>query len=314
MAFNTLVLSSLLALQILPPLPSENSANRIDFFGDINENEGNVGFSSLDPSAPDYGHIEISKNSLGFNSSYYVTGREGSPEPFNQAVKSGSMTGINGYNNFSNYLTSNGIAFKDIGFGFSQKSDRSFTQTWNLGDDILGKDWYGSPDSTVEELIYKANPDNVDFSLFYQTTKIVDFSYSDIFVAADEGPTISFEDNNFFVFTNPVTARKEADLALLENSLADAFLSDVASLGGEVRVIWNSAGAPESFDFITTDKYGIQYFSIPGSIQAVAKPVPESSYIPGILVLGFIGGVCFRKNRKQNEPIVKLAGKICTGK
>jgi len=297
MPFNTLVLSSLLALQILPPLPSENSANRINFFGEISENEGNVGFSSLDPSARDYGHIEISKNAVGFNSSYYVTGREGSPEPLNQAVRSGSVTGVSGYSGFNNYLTSNGIALKDIGFGFSPKSDRSVTQTWNLGDDSLGKDWYGSPDSTIEELIYRAAPDDVDFSLFYKTTKIVDFSYSDIFVAADEGSTTSFDDNNFFIFTNPITATKEIGLGQLENSLADTFLQDVAALGGKVRVIWNSSGAPESFDFITTDSYGVQYFSIPGSIQPVAEPVsvPEPSYAPGILALGLTGGAFFAK-------------------
>ncbi|MEM6400523.1 MAG: hypothetical protein AAF757_09835 [Cyanobacteria bacterium P01_D01_bin.116] len=298
----TSVKAANLDLQILPPLPKENSANRIDFFGDINEAEGNVGFSSLDPSAPDYGHIEISKNSLGFNTSYYVTGREGSPEPFNQAFRSSSVTQINGYNQFTNTLANNQIALEDIGFGFSPKSDVSVTQTWNLGDDILGEDWFGSPDSTVEELIYKANPDDVDFSLFYKENKIVDFSYSDIYVAADEGATTSFEDNSFFVFTNPITGTKETDLELLENSLADAFLQDVTSLGGEVRVIWNSDGAPESFDFITTDEYGVQYFSIPGYIQPVAKAIPEPSYIPGILVLGFVGGF-FYKNRKQKKHV-----------
>jgi hypothetical protein len=299
MPFNTLVFSSLLALQILPPLPSENSANRIDFFGEISEKEGNVAFSSLEPSARDYGHIEISKNAVGFNSSYYVTGRERSPEPLNQSVRSGSVTGVSGYSSFNNYLTSNGIALKDIGFGFSPKSDRSVTQTWNLGDDILGKDWYGSPDLTLQELIYRADPDDVEFSLFYKTTKIVDFSYSDIFVAADEGPTTSFEDDDFFIFTNPITATKEIGLGQLENSLADTFLQDVAALGGKVRVIWN--GSLKSFDFITTDSYGVQYFSIPGSIQPVADSVsvPEPSYTPGILALGLTGGVFFAKKLRN---------------
>lgn len=296
---STPVKATTLTTQILPPFPEENSSNRINFLGELDNNEGNVGFSSLDPSAPDFGHIEISKNALGFNSSYYVTGREGSPELFNQAVRSGSVTGINGYNNFTNSLTSNGIAFEDIGFGFSQKSDRSATQTWNLGDDVLGEDWFGSPDSTLEELIYRANPDDVDFSLFYQTTKILDFSYSDIFVAADEGATTSFEDNSFFIFTNPLTATKETELERLENSLAEAFLQDVTSRGGEVRVIWDSAEAPESFDFLATEEYGIQYFSIPGSIQLIEKAVPEPSVVSTILAFGVMGGVFLAKNSKR---------------
>ena len=69
-------------------------------------------------------------------------------------------------------------------------------------------------------------------------------------------------------------------------------------------MIWNSDGAPESFDFITTDQYGVQYFSIPGYIQPVSKPIPEPSYIPGMLALALAGGV-FYKNRNQEKSVVK---------
>ncbi|MEI2579704.1 hypothetical protein [Scytonema sp. PRP1] len=302
MAFNTLVFSSLLALQILPPLPSEDNANRIVFLGNVFENEGNLGFSSLDPSARDYGHIEISKTAeKGVNTSYYITGREGSPEPFNQAVRSASAIGISGYTNFSKFLSSNGITLKDIGFGFSPKGDLSVTKTWNLGNDILGKDWYGSPDSPVEELIYRANPDDVDISLFYKETKIVDFSYSDIFGAIDGGTTTLFDDNNFLLFTNPITATKEPGLEQLEDSFADAFLRDITDVDGKVRIIWNNAGAPVPLDLITTDQYRVQYFTLPISIQPLVKAIPEPSYVVGLLALGFMGRVFLQKRTESRK-------------
>ncbi|MGI2903110.1 PEP-CTERM sorting domain-containing protein [Tolypothrix sp. VBCCA 56010] len=297
MVFSFL-LSPLLGFQILPPPPNDYS-HRVDFSGSILNNQGLVAYQGLDPSAVNFGHSGGAKNAVNIGSPYYVTGREGSPEiPSPGATRSADVTGLNNFPFLSQYLENNNIPLNSIGFGLKQKEGRSFEQTWNLGNNILGEDWYASPDSTIEENIYKANPDDVEWGLYYNQTKIVDFGYTDIYVAVDFGPTTSFLDDTSFNFTNPVPATKSVGLDQLQGGLADAFLQDVKNAGGKVRVSSSAPVTLETVRLAISDKYAMRVFSFAGSIQAV-KAVPEPSSQLGIFAFGVLGAAFWLRKKHK---------------
>jgi hypothetical protein len=302
MVFSTLVLSSVLAVQLVPPLPAE-SANRLTLIGNPTENQGLSAFFNLDPSAPDFGHRDISKNASGNGAPYYATGRQGSPEvPASGATRTATVTGTTSFPNFSSYLTSNGISPSSIGLVLGQKSDRSFTQTWNLGDDILGKNWFASPDSTIEERIYAANPDDVELFLSYGTNKILDFEYSDLYTVFDYGPTQSPSDDRDLAFTNPIGATKVAGLESLTDGLANAFLQDVANAGGKVQIVSDDRQVTGDTAFATGNGFGIVNLPFTGYIQVASSvSVPEKSSALGLLMLGALFAISQVKKQKQKR-------------
>jgi hypothetical protein len=303
MAFS-FFLTPLLGFQILPPPPDDYS-RRVDFSGSILNNEGLVVYQGKDPSAVNFGHSGIAKNSTNVGSPYYVTGRQKSPEiPSPGAIRSAGVTGLENFPFLSSYVEKNNIPLNNIGFGINQKDGRSSEQTWNLGNDILGKDWYASPDSTIEENIYKANPNDVEWGLFYNNKKIVDFGYTDIYVAVDFGATTSFLDDSSFNFTDPVSATKSAGLDQLQAGLADAFLQDVNDAGGKVRVSSSAPVTLQTVRLATTDNYTIRIFSFAGSIQAV-RGVPEPSSQLGIIAFG-VSGAAFWLRKKHKCRFNKL--------
>jgi hypothetical protein len=75
----------------------------------------------------------------------------------------------------------------------------------------------------IEELIYRANPDDVEIFLSLGNTKIVSFRYSpNYFISTNEiDGNIVFGRN--LLLLNPVRAFKESGLDSLESGLADAF-------------------------------------------------------------------------------------------
>lgn len=295
MAFGFLFISPLLGFQILPP-PPDDYTHKVDFSGSISNNEGLVAYQSRDPLAVDFGHSGGAKNAVNIGSPYYVTGREASPEmPSPGATRSADVTGLTNFPVLNNYLQSNNIPLDSVGFGIKQKDGRSFNQTWNLGNDVLGKDWYASLDSTIEENLYKANPDDVEWGVYYKNTKIVNFGYSDIYVAVDFGPTTSFFDDTSYNFTNPVSATKASGLNQVESGLADAFLQDVDDAGGKVRVSSSAPVTLETARIVTGDQYTERVFSFAGSIQAV----PEPSSQLGTLAVG-VGATFLLKNKHKS--------------
>lgn len=261
----------------------------LDFFGDISQNEGYTLVNNLDPNAPDAGHVSIALNALPGNSGYYTMGRHASPAP-TDATRSATLRSITGFPNLSNYLKSNNIPLSSIGFSYGQKSDRDFTKALNLGEDKLGQDWFATPDSPIEERIYRTNPDDEENYLIYGTTKIVDFGYSPFYFATDNGPTPAVSDN-FNVFLNdPVPVSKVAGLDPLTSEVADAFLLDVAAAGGSVQSI--SEDPALRADFTTYNGYDVTYVNFPLQVRAVSsRNIPEASSVLGLLMFGALGAV-----------------------
>lgn len=262
-----------------------DSNNILDFVGDLSRNEGYITANNLDPNAPDAGHTNISVNGLGY-AGYYATGRQAGPDP--NATRSTSLEGIKGFSNFFNYLNSNNIPLSKIGFSFGQKNDQDITKTWNLGEDRLGQDWFATPDSPIEERIYRANPDDVELYLSYGTDKIVNLGYSDFFGVADNGPLPEFNDNFNVFLSNPVPALKVAGLDSVASGLADAFLLDVAGGGGSVQVV--SEDPTLEAELANINGYRYTTFELPLQIRTVSsRNIPEPSSFLGLLMFGVLG-------------------------
>jgi len=284
-------------LQLIPVRPI-NSNNFLSFSGEPDENQGQTAFFNLDPSAPDSGHLEISKNSPPGNiAPYYATGRQSSPEQSN-ANRSGTLDGVTGFTNFFQYLNGNSINFHEIGFGYGQKNDRAFTETWNLGDDLLGQDWLASPDSTIEERIYQANPDAVEsFLVINNTKKFINFGYSPLYAIFDQGATQSITDNTDIFLTQALMVQKVADLDPLTDGLANAFLLDVNLHGGKVQLVVEDSAVEDPTPIFDPDTgYVIVNFPLPLTLRTVQ--VPEPSAIGGLFLVGTLGTL-FNK-RRQN--------------
>lgn len=263
------------------------------FFGDQNQNEGYVGYSNLDRNAPDAGHIGFRGD---LNSRYYATGREHSPDPTG-ATRSATLKSLTSFPNLMNYLNNNNIPLGNIGYGFGQKEGFSVTQALNLGGDILGQDWFGRQGSRVEEFIYGANPEAVEYYLLYQNTKIINLGYSDIFFGADDNPGSIFGNPNVF-FTNPTVPSKFAGLDEITSGIADAFLQDVAAGGGKIQQVSEDILDPEDFSVSINQGFEIFNFSFPIEIRIVSTPEPSLT-VALILIgsSGIIGGI--RQNQKK---------------
>jgi hypothetical protein len=263
------------------------SSTALSFFGAVENNQGQTVFLNPDPSAPDRGHLEISKNANRFIAPYYAAGRNASPEQIG-ATRAASFTGASGFTGLLNYLTVNNIASDELGFGYGQKSDRDFRETWNLGEDKFGQDWFGSPDSTIGERIYRANPSAVESFLALGNTKIVTFSYSPLYVAFDFGPTPGFDDTIDLFFSDPVTVSKVAGLSPLADGLADALLADVNRAGNRVQLVVEDFGAPDSTPTFANGLI-VANVRLPLSIRVVQVNEPSLEY--GLLVFGALGFV-----------------------
>jgi PEP-CTERM motif len=276
-----------------------DSDNTLTLFGDISQKEGYTALNNLNPNAPDAGHVSIAKNALPGNSVYYVTGRENSPLS-EGATRSASVNDIEGFSNFFNYLNSNNISPNEIGFGFGQKSGLDFTKSWNLGEDKLGQDWFASQDSTIEERIYRANPEEVEQFLYFGNTKIVSFGYTDIYFATDNGAT-PLPNDNFNVFlSDPTPALKVAGLDPLASGLADAFLQDVAAGGGFVQQV--SEDPNIQFNFSVSNGYAALNLNLPLELRVVQNTsIPEPASILGLLTLGAFGIVSRLDREKQQK-------------
>lgn len=280
----------------------------LDFFGDITENEGYTLVNNLNPNAPDVGHVSIAVNALPGSSGYYTMGRPGSPAP-NTATRSATLRSIKGFPNLSSYLSSNNIALSSIGFDYGQKAGRDFTKALNLGEDKLGQDWFASPDSTIEERIYRTGPDDEENILIYGTTKIVDFGSSPFYFATDNGPTPGVSDN-FNVFLNdPVPAIKAANLDPIASGLADAFLQDLAAAGGSIQTI--SEDSTLRAEFTSYNGYDVTYVNFPLQLRAVnsSRNIPESSSGLGLLIFGALGAVALTKQQKNKSELYKFITK-----
>lgn len=299
------------SIQNISSRPIE-SQNKLFFFGTPSDNQGYTGFFNPNPGALDRGHTEISLNSPGNIAPYYTTGRHASPEePPSGATRSATLNNItSGFSNFFNYVNDNNIPLNSIGFSYGQKSDRDFTTTWNLGDDILGQDWFASPDITLEERIYAANPDDVELYLTYGNTKIVNLGYTPFYSFLEYGPTPSTVDDSEAVFSDPVTVNKLAGLDPLTAGLADTFLQDVANAGGSVQIVYEDVQV-EDVGLTSGNGFNVIRIPFPVSLNAVkSAKVPEPSLTIGLLIFGALGAASRLKKQnnkhKLSEDVLKV--------
>lgn len=279
----------------------------LNFFGDVSNNEGYTLVNNIDPTAVDSGHVSIAENALPGGAGYYTMGRDVSPDSNTAGERSATLEDAMGFSNFSNYLQKNNIPLSSIGFSYGQKSDRDFTKSLNLGEDVLGQDWLATPDSPIEERIYQANPNDTNTFITLGTTPIVNFAYSPTYFAVDNGETPDFTDNLNVFFSNPIPAFKVEGLDSLESGLADAFLQDVSAAGGLVQTVSEDILKPDqvevSFVDIGSETYDITYIGFPITVRAVGKDVsvPEPSSALALMLFAGGGFVAHLKRQKKSQ-------------
>ena len=278
-----------------------DSNDVLSFFGDLSNNEGYTLVNNVDPNAPDSGHMSIAQNALPGFSDYYTMGREASPDPNTVGERSATLEDITGFSNFFNYIQTNNINFNDIGFGYGQKAGLEFTRSLNLGEDQLGQDWFATPDSPIEQRIYRTNPDDYTIFVSLENNPIVTLGYSPTYFAVDNGETPDFIDNFNVFLSDPTPAFKVDGLNGLESGLADAFLEDVNAVGGLVQFVSEDILKPDqvqvSFVEIASETYNITYVGFPITLRAVSS-VPEPSSSLGLILLAG-GGIAFGLQRKR---------------
>jgi hypothetical protein len=278
------------------------SQDKLFFNGESSDNQGYTGFNSANPSVVGrVGHKEISKNSpaTGF-APYYTTGRHASPASTG-ATRSTTLQNNNnsGFSNFFNYLNTNNISVDSIGFSYGQKNIPEYTKTWNLGDDILGKDWFASPETTLEERIYQANPNDVEVFITYGNTKIVNLGYTPFYSFLEYGPTPETADDSEAVLTEPVGVYKVAGLDPFATGLADAFLQDVTNAGGNIQVVYQDIQVPD-LDFSSGNGFNVASIRFPVELRAVSGvKVSEPTALIGISILGALALI--DRLKKQNN-------------
>lgn len=279
-----------------------DSNDVLNFFGDVNINEGYTLVNNVDPTAPDSGHESIAQNALPGGAGYYTMGRENSPDPNTAGDRSATLQSVEGFPRFFQYLQDNNIAVNTIGFGYGQKAGFDFTQTINLGEDILGQDWLATPDSPVEERIYQAQPGESESFITLGTIPIITYSSPAYFVV-DNGESPNFTDNLNIFLSDPVRAFKVDGLDPLESGLADAFLEDVAANGGFIQNvsadILMADQVQTAFIDIGDQTYDITYIGFSIGIRAVSS-VPEPSSSLALMMLAGSGIVTYLKQKRKN--------------
>lgn len=280
----------------LIPVRPISSNHVLSFNGKPEDNQGQTPFLIPNPNGPGFGHQEISKNSPPNQyAPYYTVGRQSSPEQTG-ATRATSLNGGMGFTNFFSYLNTNGINLNSIGFGYGQKPGLDFTKTWNLGDDLLGQDWLASHDSTIEERIYRADPNAVESFLILDNIKFINFEYSPIYAAFDKGPTTSFLDDQDLSLTEAVKPEKFSGLDPLIDGLAEAFLLDVRLNGGKVQLISQDAAVADPVPvFDPNTGFVMINLRLPLTLSVVATQVPESSSVVGLFLVATLGALLTKR-------------------
>lgn len=276
------------------------SANRISFEG-TSPGEGVVAFLDW-PNWPNYpstggsgaGHLvgpSIIKNSPQSHACYYSIGRESGPalgRPQNNTAHGLALFGLPAT---SAYLAQGSVASLGYQYGPTGADDK---KTWNLGQDQQGIDWFGNPNSSVENRIYRANPAEVAAKITYGAQAILTLGYSPIYMTIDYGATTDGGDDQIQAFTDAVTLSKVAGLPVFEDGLANALLADIGQFGGKVQMTFDTFQTATREDALEGGfVYGI--FGYQGSLQAVPEP-SEYAAVFGFLALA--GAWVVRRNRK----------------
>jgi hypothetical protein len=249
------------------------------------------------------GHLETSLNAPGFNAPYYAAGIDFSPEnlvnPLGATRAATLLDNITGFSNFATFLTDNSIDVSRVGFSFGPNNG-IFTNSWNLGDDINGQNYFSSPTSSLEERIYAANPNEVESFLLLDTTKILSFGYSDIYSFLEYGATTAPDDDTEAIISDPFSVSKVDGLFGEFDGLADAFLADVGSK--KVQLVSEDAAVVPDFVFVDGSIGALNpVISIQFPVQLRIVSTPEPSVTLGLMGLGIIAVGCRLKNKIQKK-------------
>lgn len=189
----------------------------------------------------------------------------------------------------SSLIAINNSANVDLRFG---SSTGTATDTWSLGSDIAGVDYYLDVLYNAEERIYRADSNKVEIGIYYDGTKVITLNYSPIYMLLDYN-TSDPADDVIQAYSDPVGFNVVSGLTGTAADFSNALASEINALGGSLQLVFNSiqpASLVTGYSSTYGDNYGL--FSAYGSLQVVSlTPVPEPStyaLICGILTLGVV--------------------------
>lgn len=238
--------------------------------------QGTVGFNQTGKFAGagnGKGHLITSSNvyPAGSPAPYYLTGRERAPQT-TPGDATAQVSAVAGFSNFTAAMQSLGLVLSDFKFNYGQRGTNC-TQTWNLEADTLDTDYWLSPASTVEERVYRAQPDQVEMLITYQNTPWIYLSYSPLFWTVDYA-TVSALDDVTKCFSNPMQATPASNLSGAALATAQAFLQDVGS-GGFLQARFDGIQPATQQTFRKGYEGG--NYSFTGKLQLVSPPTLRMS-------------------------------------
>ncbi|MGN6555132.1 MAG: hypothetical protein ACTHLW_15600 [Verrucomicrobiota bacterium] len=238
--------------------------------------QGTVGFNqtgTLAGAGNGMGHLITSSNAYpaGSIAPYYLTGRERPPQT-TSVDATAQASAVAGFSNFTAAVQSLGLVLGDFKFNYGQRGT-NYTQTWNLETDTFDTDYWLSPASTVEERVYRAQPDQVEMLITYQNTPWIYLSYSPLFWTVDY-TSVSALDDVTKCFSNPMRATPASNLSGAALATAQAFLQDLGN-GGFLQARFDGIQPAAQQTFLKGFEGG--NYSFTGKLQLVSVPTLRMS-------------------------------------
>jgi hypothetical protein len=274
------------------------SNNRINLFGDNSANppQGVAAYFSNASPGHALGPGVVENSPPGTAAYYYLAGIEHTPVA--GATDTGQGVSLTGMANTANYFGLNGGNVSQLTLRFGQTGVDE-TRTWKLGGDVNGVNWFGNPNSSVEERKYEANAAEVNSGLFYNGQQILTFGYTPLYMVIDYGGSVAVNDDTIAAFSDAVGATKLGGLNPFEDGLANSLLSDINANGGLVQLNLFTI-QPATREDYAFGNYTAGSFTFDGALQVVPEP-SEYALFFGTATLA--AGIWLRRRRQTTAAI-----------
>jgi hypothetical protein len=274
--------------QLALSLPSASGVS-LSLSGNNGSSAGGVAAASL------AGHSITAQNAPGGTSAYYYLFGAESSGVSGSYTDTARTTATTGMSATASYVSGNGLSLSNLTLRFGPTGTAS--NTWSLGADSLGVNYYQSGTSTIEERIYAAGAAGVEAALYLSGTKIMTFGYSPLNMIINYGSSTSGNDDTIQAYSAPVTFNVVTGLSGTSAGLATALSSDFNAGGGLVQLRFDSFQTATRIDAMGS--LGVTgVFSFTGSLQAIPEPSTYAMLVGGFALMG---AIWFRRRESRAQ-------------